>query len=395
MPRRPARGIPTTALACGWLTSGLLLSGFFLSACTETPEPQPIQPTTAVPLPPTTVQPSTTATPAAPTLTTSPVPTESAATTPAFQELRATLELFSREKLEEGASAVLIKAKVGRQEWTLAEGVLTREGQAAVQPGDRFPVGDQFRTLIAVSVMKLVEEERLGLDDPVTAYLPGSLTAGSPVTIRQLLGDAADVPAADLPAAAAPDADALLSQLVEHLRGAPLGAVLRSDVLTPLNLQSTEFLNADSAVPDDVIHGYVKLEGETVDVTGTGLPDGIANGGLVSTVEDISVFQAALLRGQLLSPASLIAMKGTVFADYGLGLDHWDDRCTNGFYYGHAGDIPGYGSIAISSADGNRQLSIFMAYPPQPVSSQPSAQALEMTGVAQIALNSGCRFQFR
>ncbi len=34
-------------------------------------------------------------------------------------------------------------------------------------------------------------------------------------------------------------------------------------------------------------------------------------------------------------------MKGTVFADYGLGLDHWDDRCTNGFYYGHAGDIPG------------------------------------------------------
>ena len=46
-----------------------------------------------------------------------------------------------------------------------------------------------------------------------------------------------------------------------------------------------------------------------------------------------------------MSPASLIAMKGTVFADYGLGLDHWDDRCTNGFYYGHAGDIPGYGSI--------------------------------------------------
>ncbi|WP_091467696.1 serine hydrolase domain-containing protein [Paenarthrobacter nitroguajacolicus] len=395
MPRRPARGIPTTALACGWLASAVALSGFFLSACTETPEPQPVQPTTAMAPPPaTTAQASTPAPPDAPTLTTSPAPTESVATTPAFQELRATLELFSREKLEEGASAVLIKAKVGQQEWTLAEGVLSRERQAVVQSGDRFPVGEQFRTFLAVSVMKLVEEGRLGLDEPVTAYLPGALTADSPVTIRQLLGDAADVAAADLPAAAL-NADALLGRVVEQLRGAPLGAVLRTDVLTPLNLKSTEFLNADSTVPDDVIHGYVELEGETVDVTGTGLPDGISNGGLVSTVEDILAFQAALLRGQLLSPASLIDMKGTVFADYGLGLDHWDDRCTNGFYYGHAGDIPGYGSIAISSADGNRQLSIFMAYPPQPVSPQPSALALEMTGVAQVALNSGCRFQFR
>lgn len=395
MPRRPARGIQTTAFACGRFLGGMVLSGLVLSGCTETPAPLPLPPTTAVPPPPTIPQPSSTAPPAGPTLTTSPVPAESAATTPAFQELRATLELFSREKLDEGASAVLIKAKVGRQEWTLAEGVRTREEQAAVQPGDRFPVGDQFRTLLAVSVMKLVEEGRLGLDDSVTAYLPGSLTAGSPVTIRQLLGDSADVPAADLAAGAPPDADALLGRVVEQLRGAPLGAVLRTDVLAPLNLQATEFLTENSTVPDDVVHGYVHLEGETVDVTDTGLPGGIANGGLVSTVEDISIFQAALLKGQLLSPEGLIAMKGTVFADYGLGLDHWDDRCTNGFYYGHAGDIPGYGSIAISSADGNRQLSIFLAYPPQPVSPQPSALALEMTGVAQVALNSGCRFQFR
>ncbi len=64
------------------------------------------------------------------------------------------------------------QAKVGQQEWTLAEGVLSRERQAAVQSGDRFPVGEQFRTFLAVSVMKLVEEGRLGLDDPVTVYLP-------------------------------------------------------------------------------------------------------------------------------------------------------------------------------------------------------------------------------
>ncbi|WP_051483227.1 serine hydrolase domain-containing protein [Arthrobacter sp. 31Y] len=385
MPQRPAIGSLTTVLACG----------LFLGGCTSTPEPLPVQPTTDVKTQPApTAQPSTTGPPAETTLMPAPVPTESVAVTPAFQELRATLELFSREKLEEGASAVLIKAKVGQQEWTLAEGVRSRDGRAPVQPGDRFPVGEQYRSFLAVSVMKLVQEGRVGLEDSVAAYLPGSLTAGSPVTIRDLLGDARDV-YPDAPAAARSDAGSLLARLVEQFRGAPLEAVLQTDVLTPLNLRSTELLAADTAAPDDLIHGYVQLDGEIVDVAGTGVPDGIATGGLVSSVEDISVFQAALLRGQLISPTSLIALKGTVFADYGLGLDHWDDRCTNGFYYGHAGDIPGYGSISLSSADGNRQLSIFMAYPPQPVSSQPSALALEMTGVAQVALNSGCRFQFR
>ncbi|MGR0159760.1 serine hydrolase domain-containing protein [Paenarthrobacter nitroguajacolicus] len=320
---------------------------------------------------------------------------ESVALTPAFQELRATLELFAREKLEEGASALLINARVGQQGWSLAEGVLSREGRAEVQPGDRFPVGDQFRAFLAVSVMKLVEEGRLGLDEPVTTYLPGTFAANDPVTIRQLLGNSGDLPAAELPASPGIAAVELLGRVVEQLRGAPLETVVREDVLLPLNLRSTELLDANTPVPDDLVHGYVQMEGKTVDVTGTGFPDGIANGGLVSTVDDISVFQAALLRGQLLSPSSLITMKGPAFADYGLGLDHWDDRCTNGSYYGHAGDAPGYGSIAISSADGHRHLSIFMAYPPQPVSSQPSALALEMTGVAQVALNSGCRFRFR
>ncbi|WP_232481304.1 serine hydrolase domain-containing protein [Arthrobacter sp. YN] len=327
-----------------------------------------------------------------PTVTETPsaLPTDPTSFSPAFQELRATLELFSREKLEEGASAVLIKAKVGRQEWTSAAGVRSREARTAVQPGDSFPVGGQLRTMVAVSIFKLAEEGLLTLDDAVTAYLPGSVSAGSPLTIRQLLGITAA-----LPDMTPTQADALLGRVVEQLRGSPLEAVLRADILTPLNLGATQLLAAGSTVPDNLVHGYIQVSGETVDVTFPSAPPGVAPGGLVSSVGDISTFQDALLRGRLVAPASLIAMKGTVFAEYGLGLDHWDDRCTNGSYYGHAGDVPGYGSIALSSADGNRQLAIFVAYPPQTLVTQPSALSLEMTGVAQVALNSGCRFQFR
>jgi D-alanyl-D-alanine carboxypeptidase len=388
MPGRPARGSLAAALICG-----LLLVG-----CTGTPEPLPLQPTTGSPpgtvTPPVTLtaQPSTTAPPAgpAPTGEGSASPSNTAEITPAFQELRATLELFSREKLQEGASAVIIRAKVGQQEWTHAAGMRSREGRIAVQPSDRFNVGGQLRMLLAISVMKLVEEAQVGLDDAIITHLPGSLADNSPVTVRQLLGDLGE-----LPAGLASRADALLGQLVAELRGASLEAVLRTDTLAPLGLRSTVLQEQATARPDDLVHGYVQADGAVVDVLGLEPPTGSAPTALLSTVQEITAFQSALLRGQLLSPEGLVAMKGAVFADYGLGLDHWNDRCTNGYYYGHVGDVPGYGSIAISSADGNRQLSIFMAYPPQPISERPSALALEMTGVAQLALNSGCRFQFR
>ncbi|WP_159699889.1 serine hydrolase [Arthrobacter sp. 18067] len=362
--------------AAGWALITAFACGVFLCGCTGTPEPLPSRPTTLVePSPSPTPEPST---------------PETLAVTPAFQEVRATLELFAREKMDEGASAVLIKAKAGQQEWTHATGVRSRAERVAVRAGDRFDVGDQLRTMVAVSVLKLIEEGRLALDDSINTHLPGSVPAGSPVTIRQLLGDATE-----LPAAPSPQADALLGLLVERYRGVPLGTALRTDILSPLNLDSTAVLVPGSDAPDDVVHGYIQLQGETVDVTFPHIPNGASSVRLMSTVEDLTTFQAALLEGRLLATQSLISMKGSVFAGYGLGLDHWEDHCTNGSYYGHAGDVPGYGSISMSSADGNRQLAIFMAYPPQPVALQPSALALEMTGVAQVALNSSCRFQFR
>ncbi|MDR6987382.1 D-alanyl-D-alanine carboxypeptidase [Paenarthrobacter nitroguajacolicus] len=384
MPELPGKGFLTLAFVCGLMVCG----------CTGTPEPLPSQPSTQLRPPATaTAVPSTPEPPLIPTVTETPStpPQDTPTFSPALQELRATLELFSREKIEEGASAVLMKVRVGRQEWTHAAGVRSREGRIAAQPGDRFLVGQQLRTMLAVSVLRLAEEGRLSVDDPVTALLPGSLAPGNQLTIRQLLGTPGNLPG--VPSA---QADALLGRLVEQLRGSTLDAVLRTDILSPLGLHSTMLLVPDSAAPDDLVHGYLQVNGGTEDITFPAAPGGGASpGGLVTTVQDITTFHAALLKGQLLAPGNLIAMKGTVFGEYGLGLDHWDDRCTNGTYYGHAGDVPGYGSVAISSADGNRQVVIFVAYPPLPASQPPSALSLEMTGVAQVALNSGCRFQFR
>jgi D-alanyl-D-alanine carboxypeptidase len=398
-----------------------------LAGCTGKPEPAPFQP-------------SPTATSAPPASTPAPLPATESTTAAALEppssslhELKAMLEPYSEELLQEGALAVLIEAKVGPEEWSQAVGVRSLEGGVPVQLSDPVQVGAVTQTMVAVSVLKLVDEGRLALDDPITEYLPeleGLLHPPPPLSVRQLLGHTSGMPDFYPPLLeSAPPRQVLttpvspeqrlalagtipwqppepleisysrsdyvaLGLLVERLRGRPLADVLRADIVEPLGLRSTTMIGGGPA-PANLVHGYVLVDGGPVDVAYSALHSGSASGGMLSTVEDINTFNAALLRGGLLSPASLVEIKGLVYADYGLGLDHWNDRCTNGFYYGHSGDVPGYGTIAISSADGNRQLAMSVVYPPSALLPRPNAIALEITVLAQVALNASCRFQFR
>ena len=343
------------------------------------------------------------------------------------------LELYSEDLLQEGASAVLMEAKVGHEEWSHAVGVRSRDGGVPVQLNDPVQVGGITQTMVAVSVLKLVDEGRLAMDDPITLYLPqleGLLHPPGPVSVRQLLGHTSGMPDFYAPLLeSAPPRQVLttpispeqrlalagtvpwqpreplafsysrsdyvaLGLLVERLRGTPLADVLRTDIVEPLGLHSTTMIG-DGPAPANLVHGYTLVDGGLVDVAYSALQSGSASGGMISTVEDINTFYAALLRGELLSPASVVEMKGRIYADYGLGLDQWNDRCTNGFYYGHSGDVPGYGTIAISSADGKRQLAMSVAYPPAPLPTRSHAIALEVAGLAQVALNASCRLQLR
>jgi D-alanyl-D-alanine carboxypeptidase len=223
----------------------------------------------------------------------------------------------------------------------------------------------------------------LVLDAPASAYLaPADIPpGGAAATIRGLLAD--------------PDSwrtDVLLRRVVEVLRGTGYSEVLARDILDPLSL-STVAVYGPEPIPPGVVHGYVQLNGRTVDVMETGAL-GSRGGRLFATVGDINAFYSGLLGGKLVAPSSLVLMKGSVLAEYGLGLDQWQDPCTNGNYYGHAGDVPGYGVMSLSSADANRQITIAVAYPPAPLTEAPSAVALEITSLAQVVLNAGCRFRF-
>ena len=69
--------------------------------------------------------------------------------------------------------------------WRGADGTLERGGSAEVTTDAPFRVASITKIFVAVVVLQLVEEGKLGLDEQVSSHLPDHALA--PVTIRQLL----------------------------------------------------------------------------------------------------------------------------------------------------------------------------------------------------------------
>ncbi len=340
----------------------------------------------------------------------------------------ASLEAFANRMREAGAPAVLVQAKVRGEEWSRAYGVRRLESDEPAGIGDRTRVGSVTKSFVAVSVLKLVAEGRLGLEDEVETILPdfeSLLHPPEPVTVRQLLQHRSGMPDYVIPMlqqgslgevfGTAHSSEKRLSlagtqkwqrklaqgfeysnsnyvalgMIVERLRGQPVGDVLRTDIMEPLNLTGTALAQSGPA-PRDMIHGYITVFGDRRDVSSIEMFVGSPDGGLVSTVGDMNTFYSALLQGRIL-PLSIVAeMQSPRYARYGLGIFRWNDTCTNDFYYGHGGDLPGYGTITVASADGSRQVSMSLTYPPGPFGVMDNGIVDEMVETAVDALNAAC-----
>ncbi len=83
-------------------------------------------------------------------------------------------------------------------------------------------------------------------------------------------------------------------------------------------------------------------------------------------------------------------MQSPLYMPYALGIERWNDTCTNNYYYGHRGDTIGYGTVSMSSADGTRQASVSLAYPPGPFSIRGDGIVEDLMDVVEEALNASC-----
>lgn len=285
-----------------------------------------------------------------------------------------------------------------------AFGVRDRASGARADADTGFRIASMTKSFTALAVLKLRDEGKLSLEDPVSRWIPAFTrmerpTADTPpLTVRQLLSHSAGFPednpwgdqqlaATDammdewlvrgIPFSTAPGtryeysnyAYGLLGRVVTAASGTPYEQFVRREILAPLKMDASTFEFSDVPAERRAI-GY-RLEPNGTFSEEAPLPHGVfgAMGGLLTTANDMGRYVAFQLSAwpprdeaeagpvnrasvremaQMWTPANLASQvrdgkSQASMSGYGFGLRVSMD-CRFGHIVAHGGGLPGFGS---------------------------------------------------
>ncbi len=255
------------------------------------------------------------------------------------------------------------------------------------------------KTFVAVATMMLVEKGKISLKDTVGKYVPDLPAHWKVVTIQQLLSHTSGIKGnvdwpppcktelkfdnynytrvdviketACLPLSFIPGEKweysgrgyYVLGMLIEAVSGKTFEQFLKENVFDPLEMHNTRMINYKAIIPNRAT-GYQKENNQFVNKL---LPQDpiveFSDGGLISTVIDMSKWDAALYSEKILKKETLQLMFTPVrikdgFTPYGLGF------ATTPFQehrrVGHLGRIPGFESAFTRFIDDKISVIIFI-----------------------------------
>ena len=262
-----------------------------------------------------------------------------------------------------------------------ARGLASVELAVPLAPEHAFRIGSITKQFAAATLLKLVDEGRARLDDPLSKYLH-DFPNGSAITLTQLLNHSSGVKSytgipgymgnpvrsdkttaemlavfRDLPADFAPGADWSYNNSGYVLVGAVIEAITKRPWheavvarLQPLGITHTVF-GDNGAVIAGMADGYSVGDGGKVARAGLiSMTQPHAAGALVSTLDDLWRWNLALHRGQVLSADSYRRMSTpegapAQKAHYGFGLMTGTVRGQAGLL--HGGGIHGYQTMLL------------------------------------------------
>jgi D-alanyl-D-alanine carboxypeptidase len=270
----------------------------------------------------------------------------------------------------------------GKGSYVHASGVGNTVTGEPMSADTRIRIGSETKTFTVTALLQLVDDKRVKLDDPISAYVPG-VRNGDRITLRQLAGMRSGL----FPYTA--DADfvhdllsdpyrsftprgvlaygmkhkntfkpgaefqysnsnlVLLGLVIEKVTGQSLDRVIHERVLRPAHLHNTLFPTG-SEFPEPHAHGYTDqtLSGETEDATDWNPSWAWAAGAMISDLHDLRRWAKIVATGELLSPATQaqrLKTQPTGFPglSYGLGIFDADG------WIGHNGSLPGYETVTV------------------------------------------------
>lgn len=286
-------------------------------------------------------------------------------------------------KKEKIPGAIVGVWQQGRPAFEGAFGVADKRTKRPMSTDLYMRIGSETKTFTGTAVLQLVKGGKVGLDDPISRYVPG-VPNGDNITVRELgemrsglLSYSANEewalryfahprmswePSALLhysfnsPALFAPGAQfnysntntILLGLLVERVSGEALPAYVNKHILKPLGMTDTSFPTG-AEFPAPHAQGYTRqtLDGKETTSTDWNPSWGWAAGAMISNLRDLRIWAKAVATGRTLTPATqrqrerFIPAEGLEPAKYGFAL-----FSING-WIGHNGSLPGYQSLTV------------------------------------------------
>jgi len=233
------------------------------------------------------------------------------------------------------AFAVMENGRVIREG---AYGLANVESGAQVGIDSVFELASVTKPITAVSVMMLVEEKKLALDDPVDKYLAQVPAAWHEITVRELLShtsglreyglvkcdgselldistkqqfeDLIKSPLLFVPGTGTQYSDSgyfILGMIIESVSGRSYRDFLQQRIFGPLGMQHTSVLDQSAIIPNRV-SPYTLRKGQLNNARRAWQHELPSWYGIWSTVDDMAKFDAGLSSGALIKPETLAQM---------------------------------------------------------------------------------------
>ena len=275
---------------------------------------------------------------------------------------------------EPGASAIVVDD--GEVVFRGASGMADLELDVPLEPGMVFRLGSITKQFTAAAILMLAEEGQLSVDDPITRFLPSYPTHGHEITVHHLLTHTSGIwsytQTPDLERTGRLDVTTeelidsfdheamdfapgdrfsynnsgyvLLGAIIETVSGMSYAEFIRTRIFEPLGMSRSYY--GGTHLIEDRVSGYHWEDDAFVNAPYISMSVPHAAGSLLSTVDDMARWNAALFGGELISEASLELMttEGVLndgeATGYGYGLGISEFRGTD--RVSHSGGINGF-----------------------------------------------------
>jgi CubicO group peptidase (beta-lactamase class C family) len=243
-----------------------------------------------------------------------------------------------RMQREQLPGLTLAVVKDGRIVKAQGYGVANLELDAPATPQTVFQIGSLTKQFTAAAILLLVQEQKIGLDDPIGKYLAGTPQTWAHITLRHLLTHTSGLPmdgilttektffadytdeeqlqsAAELPLLASPGERYsysnlgynLLAMVVAQVSGKPYADFVRERLFLPAGMTATR-VNDKTAITSRRAQGYLWIKGGRRICEQISPTRYLGSGSILSTVLDLARWDAALSTDTILTAASRKAM---------------------------------------------------------------------------------------